>query len=73
MKAYICSVCGFLYDEESAEVSPDGHMIEFDKLDFDEWICPGCGVKANLFTQTESDRVHDVPVPESPEKDKKGE
>lgn len=61
MQAYICSVCGFLYDEESAEVGPDGKLVPFEELDFD-WICPSCGMKKQLFLTTESTRIHDIPT-----------
>jgi rubredoxin len=40
MQAYICTICGFLYDDESAERSPEGKLIIFQDLDF-EWVCPG--------------------------------
>ncbi len=60
MQAYICTVCGFLYDEQSAHIGPDGKKIPFDQLDF-EWGCPICGVKATLFIPVESDRVPDIP------------
>lgn len=61
MQAYICTVCGFLYDDESADVGPDGNLIPFEELDFD-WVCPSCGVKANLFEPTESTRTKDIPI-----------
>ena len=64
MKAYICTVCGFLYDDESAEIGPDGKLIPFEELDF-EWICPTCGVKATLFKETDSTRTTDIPVENS--------
>ena len=59
MQAYICSVCGFLYDDESAEKDLEGHLIPFEALD-DEWACPICGTKEDLFKQTESDRTIDI-------------
>jgi rubredoxin len=67
MDAYICSVCGFLYDDESAEKGPDGKPIPFKELDF-EWLCPSCGVKTDLFKSTESTRTQDIPVEESDDK-----
>lgn len=60
MQAYICTVCGFLYDDESANIH-DGKPVPFTELDFDEWTCPGCGVKANLYKPTDSTRTPDVP------------
>lgn len=64
MQAYICTVCGFLYDDESVEHTPEGKPIPFEELDFD-WVCPGCGVKGNLFKQTTSTRTQDVIKEES--------
>jgi rubredoxin len=61
MKAYICTVCSFLYDDESAEIGPDGKLMPFSELDYEEWSCPGCGVKANLFKETDSTRTADIP------------
>ncbi len=60
MKAYICSVCGFLYDEETAERDTEGDSVPFEELD-DDWICPNCGVKPDLFVSTQSDRIEDIP------------
>ena len=60
MQAYVCSVCEFLYDDESAEVGPDGKLIPFEELDID-WTCPNCGVKADLFRPTTSERIQDIP------------
>jgi len=62
MQAYICTLCGFLYDDESAQLSPENKRIPFEEIDALEWICPGCGVKADLFKQTTSTRTPDVPV-----------
>lgn len=62
MKAYSCSVCGYLYDEESAEKNNEGFMIPFEELS-PEWICPICSVKQELFTEVEvianNDKLHD--------------
>ena len=63
MQAYVCTICGFLYDEESADVGSDGKLIPFEELDFD-WICPTCGNKADLFIPTESQRSPDIPTQE---------
>lgn len=63
MQAYICTVCGFLYDDESADTGPDGNLVPFEELDLD-WVCPGCGVKGNLFQKTNSTRTKDIPVEE---------
>ena len=66
MRAHICTICGFLYDDESAEHNPEGGLIPFEELDLD-WVCPGCGAKGHLFEETNSTRTHDV-VDENSEK-----
>lgn len=40
MMQYICSVCGYVYDEE----------IPFIELD-DTYVCPICGVGKDLFEE----------------------
>jgi len=59
MNAYICSVCGFLYDEESAEKSIENNPVPFEELD-DDWLCPICGAKPDLFVPTKSNRTPDI-------------
>ncbi len=59
MKSYICSVCGFLYDEETAEKDVEGVAVPFENLN-DDWVCPICGVKQDLFITTDSDRPEDI-------------
>ncbi len=61
MKAYICRVCGYLYDEESAEKNIENQAIQFENLD-PEWTCPDCGVSQELFKETDSNRPPDIPV-----------
>ncbi|MFH1253869.1 MAG: rubredoxin [bacterium] len=61
MKAYICKVCGYLYDEESAEKGIENKIIPFENLDT-EWVCPACGANQELFEETDSNRPPDVPV-----------
>lgn len=58
MQAYMCTVCGYLYDEETAEKNLEGVPLDFLDLDID-WVCPVCGVKPDLFEPTESDRTPD--------------
>lgn len=53
MKNYVCSVCSFIYDEESAERSPEDKIIPFNQLD-DDWTCPNCGVTWDLFREETS-------------------
>jgi rubredoxin len=59
MQSYVCTVCGYLYDVQSAERDVEGNLIPFEQLD-PEWVCPTCGVRLDLFTQTDSDRVPDL-------------
>lgn len=61
MKAYVCSVCGFLYDEETAKKNIEGVSVPFEEL-ADDWVCPNCGVKQDLFVPTDSDRTKDIPA-----------
>jgi rubredoxin len=60
IKPYICSVCGYLYDIESAEKTQANIIIPFEDLP-EDWVCPDCSVKQNLFTPTDSDRTPDFP------------
>ncbi len=59
MNAYMCTVCGFLYDDESSEKSRESFPIPFEELD-ESWVCPVCGVRPDYFTLTESDRTPDL-------------
>jgi rubredoxin len=61
MKAYVCTVCGYLYDEESAKKNVEGKLISFEDLS-DDWVCPVCAVNQDLFVSTDSDRTKDVPT-----------
>ncbi len=53
MKQYICSVCGFVYDEEvglPAEGIPAG--TRWDDIP-EDWMCPDCGVSKSDFEMME--------------------
>lgn len=50
MTNYVCSVCSFVYDEESAQRTPEQEIIPFRELD-SEWTCPNCGVTPDLFRE----------------------
>jgi len=53
MKQYICSVCGFVYDEEvglPAEGIPAG--TRWDDIP-EDWMCPDCGVTKSDFEMME--------------------
>lgn len=60
MKAHMCSVCGFLYNEESADKNIEGVVIPFEELD-DDWICLNCGVNKDLFVPADSEKTEYVP------------
>ena len=49
MKQYICSVCGFVYDE-AAGLPDDGFPAgtKFEQLP-DSWTCPLCGAAKSEF------------------------
>lgn len=52
LELYVCSVCGFVYDEESAERTPEDMIVQFQYITefFPDWTCPNCGVTPDLFT-----------------------
>lgn len=52
MEKYSCSICGFVYDEESADKDRAGNPIPFGDLDPD-WRCSNCGVTPDLFDKVE--------------------
>jgi len=58
MKVYICTVCGFSYDEESAERDTTGDPIPFNQLEA-EWVCPNCGISPDLFNSAPSNEESD--------------
>ena len=49
MAKYICSACGYAYDEEIGD--PDNGLepgTAFEDLP-DDWMCPMCGVGKSMF------------------------
>lgn len=61
MNAYLCTVCGYVYDQLSAERLHENQLISFQDLP-EDWVCPTCGVTADLFDPIESDNTPDLPV-----------
>lgn len=61
MQAYLCTVCGYLYEEESADRDVEGNLINFENLDYD-WTCPICSVRRDLFKPVETEHIPDIPV-----------
>ncbi len=55
MKKYVCSICGYVYDEEK-------EGIKFEDLP-DDWKCPWCGAPKNLFKAEATEII----IEESPE------
>jgi len=43
MKKYVCTVCGYTYDEEA-------EGIKFSELP-EDWVCPICGVGKESFEE----------------------
>ena len=50
MAKYVCTVCGFVYDE--AEGYPDGGIAPGTKWENvpDDFTCPLCGVGKDMFS-----------------------
>lgn len=48
---YVCSVCGYIYDEEIGD--PDNEIVAGTKFaDLpEEWVCPLCSVGKDLFEE----------------------
>jgi rubredoxin len=56
----MCSVCGHLYNSETAEKNTDtSALVAFKDLD-SGWVCPVCGVSAELFVSVDSVSPDDV-------------
>ncbi|EKQ55028.1 MULTISPECIES: rubredoxin [unclassified Clostridium] len=49
MEKYICTVCGYIYDE--AEGDPDNGVAPGTKFEDipEDWVCPLCGVPKSDF------------------------
>jgi rubredoxin len=52
MAKYLCTVCGYVYDE--AKGDPDNNITAGTKWDAlpDDWVCPVCGAGKDQFEQT---------------------
>jgi rubredoxin len=61
MQAHICTVCGYVYDVQSADRDIENNLIPFENLDPD-WQCPVCGVRLDLFKPITEERLPDVSV-----------
>lgn len=51
MKRYVCSLCGYVYDEEAgipeSDIAPG---TKFEDLD-ESWVCPLCGADKSAFEE----------------------
>jgi len=49
MKKYVCTVCGYVYDE--AEGDPDNGIKAGTKWEDlpEDWVCPVCGASKDEF------------------------
>lgn len=49
MKKYVCSVCGYVYDE--AKGDPDNGVAPGTKWEDlpEDWVCPQCGAPKSEF------------------------
>lgn len=49
MDKYVCTVCGYVYDQEKGD--PDGGIEPGTKFEDipDDWVCPVCGVSKDMF------------------------
>lgn len=49
MAKWICTVCGYIYDEEEAGTA-------FEDLP-DDWLCPVCGADKEAFKKEDQNRI----------------
>jgi len=51
MKKYVCSVCGYIYDEEKGEpdegIAPGTRWADIP----DTFTCPDCGASKDMFEE----------------------
>lgn len=45
MSKYVCTLCGYVYDEEK-------EGVKFEDLP-EDWVCPLCGVGKDMFEKVE--------------------
>lgn len=57
MKKYICTICGYIYDEEKGDINENiapGTLFEDIPED---WVCPVCGATKNDFKLVEEEKT----------------
>lgn len=49
MKKYVCTLCGYVYDEAAGD--PDNGVAPGTKFEDlpDDWVCPICGAEKDQF------------------------
>lgn len=49
MEKYVCTICGYVYDEELGD--PDNSVTPGTKFEDvpEDWVCPLCGVPKSDF------------------------
>ncbi len=49
MKKYVCTICGYVYDEAAGD--PDNGVAPGTKWEDvpEDWVCPDCGVGKSEF------------------------
>lgn len=54
MEKYICTVCGYIYDEAAGD--PDNGVAPGTKFEDipDDWVCPLCGVPNQILKKNNS-------------------
>ena len=53
MKKYICTICGYIYDEESGDLDNGiAPGTSWDEI-ADDFVCPLCGVGKDNFEEQE--------------------
>lgn len=54
MSKYVCSVCGYVYDEEKGcpemDIAP---CTKWEDIDGDAFQCPACGASKDMFDKVE--------------------
>lgn len=53
MKKYVCTLCGYVYDEALGD--PDGGITPGTKFEDipEDWVCPFCGATKSAFEPKE--------------------
>ncbi len=55
MARWLCTVCGYIYDESKGEPATKTPPNTLFKDLPEEWVCPVCGAPKDAFIQTDED------------------